>query len=85
MNKNIEKTNKLLKFISDKHQSQEINDDSLVSICVLCFDYLNLKTISQYAKENGKTYRGVKEFSKDIININQFKFIKDGDLFKRGK
>lgn len=79
MSKTIENTNKLLKFISDKHQSEEINDDSLVSICVLCFDYLNLKTISQYAKEKGKTYRGVKEFSKDIININQFKFIKDGD------
>lgn len=52
MDKTIENTNKLLKFISDKHQSEEINDDSLVSICVLCFDYLNLKTISQYAKEN---------------------------------
>lgn len=77
MDKTIENTNKLLKFISDKHQSQEINDDSLVSICVLCFDYLNLKTISQYAKENKKTYRGVKEFNKNIISINKNKFVMD--------
>jgi hypothetical protein len=26
----------------------------------------------------------IKKLIKDIININQFKFIKDGNLFKRG-
>jgi hypothetical protein len=77
MSKTIENTNKILKFISEKHQSEELDNDSLVSICVLCFDYLNLKTISQFAKENGKSYRGVKEFNKNIISINKNKFVMD--------
>ena len=49
----------------------------LVQILILLFDLLNIMTISKYAKKVGKTYRGVKNFSKDLIKINDFTFVSD--------
>lgn len=51
----------------------------LVQILILLFDLLNLMTISKYAKKVGKTYRGVKQFSKDIIQFNGFTFVSDNN------
>jgi hypothetical protein len=42
------------------------------------FTLLNFKTISEYAKQVGKTYSGV-ESVKDIKHVNQFKFVKDNE------
>lgn len=72
-----ENSTKLLSLISEKYLSNEINDECLVSISILCFDYLQLKTISQFATDNKKTYRGVKNHNKNIIAINQHLFVKD--------
>jgi hypothetical protein len=68
---------RLTSFVFNKYNKNELTDEDLVQNIILCFDLLNLKTISQYAKEIGKTYRGVKEFSKNIIHINNHKFVID--------
>lgn len=54
-------TNKLLQFISDKFIAGELDNDSLVQIIELCGDYLNLKTISHYAKQKGIQYNAAKK------------------------
>lgn len=78
MDKTIEKTNKLLKFISEKFESEELNNESLVQIIELSVKYLNLKTISNYSKYNKISYNGAKRFRKHII-IDNIKFIIDNE------
>lgn len=77
--KTLEKTRplneKLLTNIYEGYSRGIINDTDLVQIITLGFDLLNLTSISNYAKEHGKTYRGVPEYCKDVVNINDFKFV----------
>lgn len=40
--------------------------------------YLNLKTISQYAKDHGKSYNGIKN-NRKIINLFGCKLVADND------
>ena len=70
---------KLLYFIQEKYESNDLTNEDLVQLIILCFDLLGLKTISQFAKMYGKTYRGVEKFNKNIVNINGNKFIIDND------
>jgi len=72
-----ENTEKVLKFIYDKYTNKDLNDDSLVQIITLSFNLLGLKTIQEFAKENNKTYNGVKKFSKNLVKINNLTFVKD--------
>jgi hypothetical protein len=45
-----------------------------------CEEYLNLKSISEYAKSIGKTPQGVRRYSKkNIIKICNFQIIIDND------
>ncbi len=76
--KTSENTTKLLNFISEKFQSDQINNESLVQIIELCGSYLNLQTIPNYAKQNSKSYNGVKNFKK-IIRLFGVKFVLDND------
>lgn len=78
MDKAIENTNKLKLFISEKFENNEINNDSLVQLIEHIGNYLNLKTIPNYAKENGKSYNGVKKFRK-IVKLFGVKFVVDND------
>ena len=71
-------TSKLLEFISDKFQNNELDNDSLVQIIELAGSYLNLKTISDYAKANKMSYNGVKKF-RDIKEIFNIKFVIDNE------
>jgi predicted transcriptional regulator len=75
----FENTDKIIKFIDDKYKIKDLNDDSLVSIAIHIFDLLNLQTVSENAKSLGKTDRGVRKFSKNIIKINQFTFVKNNE------
>jgi hypothetical protein len=70
---------KTYEFIYDKFNNNEITEQDLVQIIILGFDLLNLKTISKFAKGNNKTFRGVSEFNKNIININGNKFVIDNE------
>ena len=78
-NTNIQQnTDKLLQFISDKFTNNDIDNDSLVQIIELAGSYLNLKTISDYAKVNNLSYNGVKKF-REIKEIFNTKFVIDND------
>lgn len=74
--KTTENTEKLLKFISEKFENDEIDNNSLVKIIELCGNYLNLQTISDYAKNNNLTYNGVKK-CRTIKKIFNTKFVID--------
>ena len=74
--KTTENTEKLLKFISDKFENHEIDNDSLVQIIELCGNYLNLQTIADYAKKNNLSYNGVKK-CRTIKTIFNTKFVID--------
>lgn len=74
-----ENTDKIIKFIDDKYKIDDIDDDSLVSILVHIFDLLQLQSISENAISLGKTPRGIREFSKNKIQVNQFTFIKNNE------
>jgi hypothetical protein len=41
-------------------KKNELTNNNLVQIIELVNDYLNLKTINQYAKDNNKSYNGIK-------------------------
>ena len=45
-------------------QSGDLKQESMVQIIELVGSYLNLRTISQYAKENHLSYNGVKKQKK---------------------
>lgn len=74
--KTTENTDKLLRFISDKFENDEIDNDSLVQIIELCGSYLNLQTIADYAKNNDLSYNGVKK-CRTIKTIFNTKFVID--------
>lgn len=65
------------KFLYEKYESNELSSDDLIEIIILLFDLLNFKSISEYAKQHKKTYSGVERYSKNIKQVNQFKFVKD--------
>lgn len=77
MPKTSENTTKLLNFISQKYESGELDDDSLIKIIKLCGqDYLNLKTIVKYASDNKLSYPGAANH-REVIELFGVKFIKD--------
>ncbi len=53
-----------------------VSNDFLVQIIELAGDFLNLQTISDYARSHGKTYNGVKKCRK-IKKIFNVKFVID--------
>ena len=71
-----ENTKKLLNFISQKFEGDELDNDSLVQIIELCGMYLNIQTISSYAKANNLSYNGAKNF-RNVKTIFGGKFIID--------
>jgi hypothetical protein len=66
----------LLKVVSEKIEQNEIDNDGIVQLIELAGDYLNLKTISYYAKINNLSYNGVKK-NRKIIKIFNVKFVID--------
>ena len=69
---------KLEIFIAEKFETGQINNSSLVQIIELCGGYLNLQSISDYAKDNNMSYNGVKHHRK-IINLFGNKYVIDND------
>lgn len=53
-----------------------VSNEFLVQICELSGKYLNLRTISDYAKENKMSYNGAKRF-RNVISLFNCKFIID--------
>ena len=53
-------------------ENDMLTDSDLVQIIEHAGKFLNLETISEYAKRTGKSYNGVKKFRKQIkiFNVN---------------
>lgn len=71
-------TDKLEIFIAKNFELDKLNNESLVQIIELCGMYLNLQTISNYAKEYGMSYNGVKNH-REIINLFGNKYVIDNE------
>jgi hypothetical protein len=72
--KNASKINKLLNFIAEKFENNELDNSDMVQIIELCGMYLNLQTISDYAKEHNLSYNGVKNH-RQIVNLFGNKYV----------
>jgi len=72
----IKTIDKVTKRIGEMTQSGELSNEDLVQIIELCGIYLNIRTIPNYAKENGLTYNGVKK-TRNIVNVFGQKFVID--------
>jgi hypothetical protein len=78
MDKIAENTNKLLNFIENKFESGELDNSSLVQIFELTGMMLNVKSISDFQRDNGKSYNGVKK-SKQVRKVNNIKYLIDNE------
>lgn len=73
-----DKGKKLLEFLDYKMYDGEFTNSDLVQFIEHCGKYLNLQTISNYAKEHNLSYNGVKKFRK-IVEIFDVKFVIDNN------
>lgn len=71
-----EKNEKLKTFIFQKFQDGELDNSTLVQLIELAGQFLNLKTIPDYAKANNMSYNGVKH-NRNVIELFNTKFIID--------
>ena len=63
-------------LIAELVESGKLSNDELVQIIELCGMYLNLQSISDYAKEIGLSYNGVKKTRNIKVLFGQ-KFVID--------
>ena len=64
--------------ISELFEDGKLSNADMVQIIELCGAYLNLQSISDYAKQNGLSYNGVKNHRQIIKLFNQ-KFVIDNE------
>ncbi|TDD77127.1 hypothetical protein [Flavobacterium caseinilyticum] len=69
---------KIKEHLSERIENGELNNDDMVQIIEHLGSYLNLKTIPDYAKENKRSYNGVKNH-RTIRIIFNVKFVIDND------
>lgn len=69
---------KVLERLEILVQKNELSNDCLLEIIKMAGSYLNLKTISDYAKENNLSYNGVKKCRK-TVEIFNVKFVIDNN------
>lgn len=64
--------------ISERIESNDLSNDDCIKLIECIGGYLNLQTISDYAKNNGLSYNGAKHF-RNIKSIFNVKFIIDNE------
>jgi uncharacterized protein YehS (DUF1456 family) len=69
---------KILNRLSELIETNQLNNEDLVQIIEHVGGYLNLETISDYAKKNNLSYNGVKKCRKTMTLFN-VKFVIDND------
>ena len=69
---------KIQEYISKVVNKGDLSNDDLVQIIALCGSYLNLQSISCYAKENKMSYNGVKKF-RNVVDIFGCKLVIDNE------
>jgi hypothetical protein len=70
--------NKICEHLSGRIENNELTNDDIVQIIEHLGYYLNLQTISDYAKTNQISYNGVKHF-RTIREIFNVKFVIDNE------
>jgi len=70
-----ELTNKIF----ENYQAGAVSDDNLVQIIELASGFLNLKTLSNYAKTEKISYNGAKKRNKKTVKIDGVEFIINND------
>ena len=71
---------KLLEWLSEKIEKNEISNTCLVEIIKLCGSYLNICTITNYAKQHNLSYPGVLKSPKvNIVELFGVKFAYNND------
>jgi len=65
-------------LIRNSVYNSELTNKELVQIIELAGNFLNLQTISKYAKENNLSYNGVKK-NREIVNLFDCKLVIDND------
>ena len=73
-----EKGKKLIDFVSEKFENDELTNEDLVQLIECAGGYLNLMPIPEYAKRCNMSYNGVKKFRK-IIKLFNVKFVVDNE------
>lgn len=70
--------NKIEQHLSERITNGDLQNNELVQLIEHIGMYLNLQTIPDYAKSNGKSYNGVKKF-RNVVTIFNVKFVVDND------
>lgn len=70
--------NTICNHLSHRIHNGELTNEELVQIIEHVGSYLNLATISNYAKANGISYNGAKKF-RQVVTIFDTKFIIDNE------
>lgn len=70
--------NELNIYIDREVKLNRLSNDDLVQIIEQCGGYLNLKTVTDYAKAKDMSYNGVKKF-RQVRKIFGVKFVIDND------
>lgn len=73
-----EKGKKICDFVTEKTMNGEFTNNDLLQLIEVAGSFLNLKTISDYAKENNLSYNGAKHF-RETVEIFKTKFIIDNE------
>lgn len=71
-------TEKLMAFVAEKFQANELDNESMVQLIELAGGYLNIMTLPDWAKSNNKSYNGAK-LQKNQVTLFGVKFIIDND------
>lgn len=69
---------KVISRLHNLNTENQLSNKCLVQIIEVCGLYLNLCTISKYAKDNNMSYNGVKNH-REVKNILGIKFVIDND------
>lgn len=73
-----EKGRKLIDFVSEKFENNELTNEDMVQLIECAGMYLNLQTIPDYSKRWNMSYNGVKKFRK-IVTLFNVKFVTDNE------
>lgn len=65
----------ILNIISERVSNNSITNDELVEIIELCGSYLNIKTVSSYAKHKGISYQGALKGGRKTVLVFGVKMI----------
>ena len=66
-------------IIAENFENGKINNSDMVEIVKLIVVYLNLKTVSNYAKANNMSYQGALTGKRERVEIAGVKFIIDNE------